>query len=214
MSSELPQKVQSDQARHGAQRPEVLPLQPLWQVIPGKKCSRTEGGGGWGVQSFSETSSPSLGRNCHILIPYHPRPPPASNHPVQVKQSLTFHQMQRHSSARPYKCSKCDKRFSRKVLHDSHLSSHGPRTLPCPLTDCTATYSKRSTLHCHIASRHHEYFTKSFKHRTISRSASYKLIQQDNEHFGGYNTGYSFGELLDSSTIFSPRFSDTIEPSQ
>ncbi|KAL1380538.1 hypothetical protein pipiens_014116 [Culex pipiens pipiens] len=94
------------------------------------------------------------------------------------KAALGTHEL-RHTGARPYPCTVCDKRFSSTTILNSHMKCHAPKQYQC--IECGEKFARSENLKRHIRHRHAEAtFCCSYcPHKSKTREA---LNQHERSH--------------------------------
>ncbi|PVF93754.1 hypothetical protein CPB86DRAFT_835821 [Serendipita vermifera] len=84
--------------------------------------------------------------------------PAAPNDPLRKRvDRLCPHIVDKHLNYRPFQCTLCPQNFALEYDLKRHENTHTPVSLPCPVPECTKTYTRNDNLQRHIAQKHPTY---------------------------------------------------------
>ncbi|PVF93751.1 hypothetical protein CPB86DRAFT_714745 [Serendipita vermifera] len=84
--------------------------------------------------------------------------PAATDDPLRKRvDHLYDHIRDKHFNCRPFQCNLCPQNFAREHDLKRHENTHKPVSLPCPLPECTKTYTRNDNLQRHITQKHPTY---------------------------------------------------------
>uniref|UniRef100_A0A1Q3F0N8 C2h2-type zn-finger protein n=1 Tax=Culex tarsalis TaxID=7177 RepID=A0A1Q3F0N8_CULTA len=96
------------------------------------------------------------------------------------RAALATHEL-RHTGARPFPCTVCDKRFSSTTILNVHMKCHAPKQYAC--SECGEKFARNENLKRHIRHRHAEatFCCGYCPHKSKTREA---LNQHERSHTG------------------------------